>query len=667
MMPALLLVADPRPGAAVETLDRMLALRGVDRRACTAAARADDWAAACMAPRASEPTCGGDVLDIGSDLLIWAGEMFVHSHWITECQLPMAGFREPAAQTIANRKSETGSGASIRQISAAVLEQLKTHGLAALGQIDGGFCGAWLDRLARRWFIFDDKLGQAPLFWSADDDRLVVSPQAWLTWRGMGAPLRICRHGVADLIRTQNMCDDHTLIENVRWLPRGQALCWGDEGVGYCRYWDFDYTRGRIEDADEALDSYLETFTAAMRRHASTSGQLLLGISGGLDSRLFLAMGERIGRVPRCFTAGWPFYEDVRFGRRLARVAGAAHDLVSLDEHALPERLEAAIIDTDGLQSAAHLPPLLPIRPYLHERAGAVLLDGFFNGLVGGGTVPADETPGVAPHQTHWARSRLHSGGEIDFVNALLQPALARESQSDWESRIDLIYRTAPAVDSLSRAEYTMVHGRTGRVDVLGTRLLRDDVLVRNPASDRAMLDWHQRVSPRLRRARALYVAALRKVFPRYARVPRADGCGALPVAANRLLREYYWQMDRLHRWYARARYSVARRHGTSSAALRSWALDVWRRSGRLDILREPTARILEWVRRESLLDLWRRSAADARSAEQVLTLATLEVMIRRLESQPASQEVEPQRRSERTGETIGTSQASSHFQSLCR
>src|SRR5690606_26561851 len=117
-----------------------------------------------------------------------------------------------------------------------------------------------------------------------------------------------------------------------------------------------------------------------------------------------------------------------------------------------------------------------------------------------------------------------------DFVNTLLEPELARESYARWAQRINEIHRDAPADDPLSRAEYTLVSSRRGRVDVLGTCLLRDDVLVRNPAADRVMMDWHQSTAPALRRGRRIYLAALARRMPRYARVPRADDCHGLPI-----------------------------------------------------------------------------------------------------------------------------------------
>jgi hypothetical protein len=445
--------------------------------------------------------------------------------------------------------------------------------------------------------------------------------------------LRVDARGVADLLRTQNVTDDHTLIDGVHWLPRGHALVWGEEGAGYLRTWDLEYRGARTHDADEALDGYLAAINGAIDRHSRAHGRLSLGISGGLDSRIYLAICAELGRVPECFTAGWSFYEDVRYGRKLARLAGATHAVAELDERIVTRVLPEAIIATDGLQSAAHLAPTAACWDYARQ-AGGVLLEGFFHGMVGGCAVPADEDVcgNVPPHATAWARGLLHTGGSVDIIDGLLRPELAEESYARWCGRIDEIHRDAPADDLLSRAEYTLVSSRRGRVDVMGTALLRDGALVRNPAADRAMVEWHQRTAPELRRGRAIYLAALRRRFPAYARVPRADGCFGLPVSTNRFWREYHWQMGKLRRRLIERHYPWTQAWGSGNAAIRAWVFDVWRRSGGLDILLDRRARVLEWVRRDALRQLWQRAVANPLEAQPILTLATLEVMLRWLD-----------------------------------
>jgi hypothetical protein len=79
------------------------------------------------------------------------------------------------------------------------------------------------------------------------------------------------------------------------------------------------------------------------------------------------------------------------------------------------------------------------------------------------------------------------------------------------------------------------------------------------------------------------------------------------------------------------------------SSALRAWALDVWRSSGRLDTLINPNARVLNWVRRETLLRSWQAADSDPVHAQLLLGLATIEIFVRSMEqSNPAGARPRP-------------------------
>lgn len=578
------------------------------------AAAGTGWAAAVVPPSASEPTCGADVYHDGADVLLWAGEMV-----LPESAAPLSTRDTPA-----------------RAISRWLLAGLRCNGIETAARLDGAFHGAWYDGRRRQWTVFNDRLGLLPLFWSAGENELVVGPRAWLTWQATGRPLEIDAYGVADLLRTQNMVDDRTLIRGVHWLKRRHALEWNSRAGATCRpVWDLDYAIQTFQTDDAAIEGYLEAMRSSLRRCADTRGPLLLGISGGLDSRILLGLCAELGRVPACFTTGLLFGNDVRFGRQLARVAGAAHEWVPLDEGRLTRQLTTAIVETDGLLSAAHLAPAAAVRDYLRGHTGAVLLEGFFNGLIGGSTVPADDDVrgGHPPHQHRWAQGMLHAGGPMEQIDHLLEPRLAEQNRSRWAAHVDCAYHRAPYDDPLRKVEYVLAGARMGRIDTVGTALLRHDVLVRNPAADAALLHWHQHVPARLRRGRRLYPELIRRHFPRLARISRSEN-GGLPIAAGFWRREICWQREKLYRWWAGRRYPVLRRWGADGQAIRAWTFQTWRASGELDMLMAPDARILAWVRCEALRDLWTQATADPLQGGPLLGLATIEVMVRWLEDQ---------------------------------
>lgn len=616
MVPGIVLVCDPRSGqsrtlvaGALDALGALPLADGEVPKAQVAACAGVDWAAAAVAMRASQPTAGACAFTDRSDVLVWAGEMLLPADWTSDRTNP----REAIAD--------------------AVLRQLQSDGLQTIERIDGAFCGAWYQKSRRQWSVFNDKLGLIPVYYATRADRLVVGPTARAVWQATGEPLTVSDAGFCDLLRCENMVDEHTLIHGVNWLKAGHVLRWSPGHCGTQRYWDFSYSNAETRDRDEAIEQYASIVQTTVQRYAECEGPLLLGISGGLDSRMLLGMCAEIGRLPSCFTAGWSFSDDVRYGRSLARAAGASHEWVPLDENNLSDRLVQAIIATDGLHNVAHMAPATAMKAYLGGRTGSVLLEGYVQGVLGGAYVPCDEDVSAecAPHQSRWARYRLHAGGDPAVINGLLLPTLADESHRRWRERIDTTWRLAPTDDPLGKAEYVVAASRSGRIDVLGTALLRDDAWVRCPACDGAMLAWHAQTPPDMRRGKTLFAEVIRRRFPKLARVQRT-ACSGLPISENRWLREYCWQKEKIHRWWTGLRYPWTRRWGTGGYAGRAWTFESWRRAGRLDVLTAPNARVLNWVRREKLVELWEHASRDPLECGPVMALATAEIMIRHLE-----------------------------------
>lgn len=438
MYPGLFLVCDPHPGAAKADLAFMLGQYGLSAAdGQVRSSHGDRWAAAAIAPAAAEPSCGAGICHEHGHILIWTGDLFLPSSWTNEH--PTAPVREA--------------------IGGAVLHRLITNGIESLAEIDGAFCGAWYDPAHRCWTAFNDRLGQLPVFWAAEDDRLVVAPKAWLAWQGSGAPLTIDENGVTDVIRAMNTIEDRTLIKNVHWLIGGHTLRWAPSygGRPCCdstAYWEFRHQPSAYTTPTEAVDAYVEVLTDAVRQHASSIKQPMLGISGGMDSRMILAICSRINAVPACFTTGWPFSEDVRFGRELARLVGTTHEIVPMESAAVARQLERLIIDSDGLHGARHLGGGFAIQAYLTGHPGSVLLEGHLHGIVGGAYVPSDDDipNGRAPHDCYWAAKYCHGGGSVELINDLCRPDVAQRSLERWQSFIDERFAHAPTSNPLEQA-----------------------------------------------------------------------------------------------------------------------------------------------------------------------------------------------------------------------
>ena len=50
---------------------------------------------------------------------------------------------------------------------------------------------------------------------------------------------------------------------------------------------------------------------------------------------------------------------------------------------------------------------------------------------------PVNVSTQRTPHESRWARTTLHSGGDFKAIDRLLEPSLAQSSQQEWDARID--------------------------------------------------------------------------------------------------------------------------------------------------------------------------------------------------------------------------------------
>lgn len=610
MHPGICLVIDPDAQRAETTARRMLHALQANAPTLCNTARGLGWAAAALIPPGKEPTAGGQIYADGNDVLIWSGDIFLPEAW--RCSL--------------HHNSDQ------KHISISMLQMLRRYGIEVLSELDGAFCGAWYNHTEKMWRIFNDRLGLIPVFYEKMGDRLLIGPKAHAVWRAGGGPLRIDAMAVSDLLRTENSTDDHTLIESVKWLEPARQLTWDGSTIQTHAYWDFDFHECEPRSLTDQADYFIELFKSSLEPYLQAHRPPMLGISGGMDSRTILAVAHELGLTPDCFTAGFSFSEDVRFGKQLAKAAGPRHDWLDIEPQLSFKKLAPLILETDGLHNIAHLVPTAAIRDYLTDHRGAVLLEGYMLGILGGVYLPADnDLPGDGrrPHQCHWAQARLHAG-PFEQVNELLQPELSKTSLQRWQKRIDERYRWAPADDPRKKAEYAIISGRSGRIDVLGTALLRKDALVRNPGCDHRLLQWYMSTDPATWRGKQGFLDIIRRRYPRIARVSRTSSCG-MPISDSAIRREYCWQREKLHRWWTGKRHPWTRSLGTGGPGLRARLYEQWQAAGVFELLREPSAQINEWVRPTVIQKLIDRANRRPCLSMPLMGLLTAEWMIRLL------------------------------------
>ncbi|UCD75708.1 MAG: hypothetical protein JSV91_02100 [Phycisphaerales bacterium] len=373
-------------------------------------------------------------------------------------------------------------------------------------------------RPAASWFAESDRYGLRPLFYGFDSRRRpIVSTRPDIVAALIGTHLSIL--SLAEHLLIGFNLDDHTPFDGVHRLrPRERLLFDGRSGF---RIEQLRIGAGRqVGPANGAdwIESITPTIIEAFQRGDA------LELSGGVDSRLVLAIGLHHGAKPRlAFTLGADADEDVTIARTICRRFGIEH-------HVLPVEIDTETIVSDGRDfvkragfgvnacSYAWLPSafrrLSRRRTHQIGGGGGECATGFYY-------CPLDPLCHLTRARRMWVHKRLfHTGVNLSnllgdlpsreltetITDAVLN--LLQDAPGDWRQRTDEFYLTqrvpnsGGAVLSASACWYQPLQ----------------------PLLHRPYIEWGRTLAPKERADRLVQMRIIHQLSDELAAIPFSGG-----------------------------------------------------------------------------------------------------------------------------------------------
>jgi len=225
-----------------------------------------------------------------------------------------------------------------------------SRGPEGFKQLHGMFCIAVWDAARRSLILANDRFGLRPLYiaqrpgWFA----FAAEMKALLTLSEL--PCRVDDSAVADFFSFGYILGDKTLCEDIRLLPPASVWIVRENRIHRWQYWSLEYGPDAPHRAEaDWIDEMLARLERAVERRVRGRENVALPLSGGIDSRLLLAvLTTRLDvRLP-AFTYGLPDSQDVVRAARLARKTGIRHTWLGLPEDYLVQNAELAVERTEG-------------------------------------------------------------------------------------------------------------------------------------------------------------------------------------------------------------------------------------------------------------------------------------------------------------------------------
>ncbi len=236
--------------------------------------------------------------------------------------------------------------------------------------LDGMFHGLVVDRKRGTATLFNDRYGMSRIYYHQSKDAFYFAAEAKAILTVRPELRRANARSLGEFVALSCVLQDRTLFEDIHRLPG--ASTWTFRAGSIER--KSTYFSPREWEEQPALDS--ESYYRELRETVSQTipryfggDRVGIALTGGLDTRIIMAWHTAASESLACYTFGGPFRdsEDVLVARRVAKVCGQPHQVISVDGDFLkhfPRYAERTMYLTEGSVDLSRSPDL-----YVSEKA----------------------------------------------------------------------------------------------------------------------------------------------------------------------------------------------------------------------------------------------------------------------------------------------------------
>lgn len=217
--------------------------------------------------------------------------------------------------------------------------EVLVHSYEAFGEdltdhVQGMFAFAIWDAVKRRLVLGRDRLGIKPLYVAQTRERVAFA-SAIDAVLSAGISRDVDPVAVAEYMRFQKVPEPRTMYRDIRSLRPGHVAV-ADVGTGAWterRYFSLTDTHPPSSSGDGGVAHARHAFERAVASHLVADVEVAAFLSGGIDSSLVVAQGQRLaGRPLRTFSVSFEgeAYDESPYAESVARTLGTIHETIKV-------------------------------------------------------------------------------------------------------------------------------------------------------------------------------------------------------------------------------------------------------------------------------------------------------------------------------------------------
>lgn len=220
----------------------------------------------------------------------------------------------------------------------AIIHLYEEQGLGFVEHLNGMFALAVWDEPRRRLVLARDRLGEKPLFYQAQSERILFASELKSLVQVPGLSREIAPEAIDAFLAYQYVPYPMSIYRDVNKLPPGWMAVYEQGKFETRPYWQPDLGRELSLSYDEQKSQLRERLQAAVQSRMESDVPLGAFLSGGIDSTLVVGLMQRVSREPvRTFSIGFPEieFDETRYARMAAEAFGTRHEEFRVNPDAL--------------------------------------------------------------------------------------------------------------------------------------------------------------------------------------------------------------------------------------------------------------------------------------------------------------------------------------------
>lgn len=279
-----------------------------------------------------------------------------------------------------------------RSDTEVILHAYEEWGPDCLRRFNGMFAIAVWDEQRKLLFLARDRIGEKPLYYYQDSNRLIFASEIKAILADPTVPRQLNLRGLVNFLAFGHAVAPETIYQNIYKLLPGHSLIAKNGHIQIVQYWDVGEELQLPDDTVLAEDEYAERILSllddSVRRRMIADVPVGAFLSGGVDSSAVVALMKRhaTSRV-KTFSLGFSIggaYNELADARQVAEYLNTEHYELQVEHVDLVRTLRTLVYHYDEPFGDAACFPLYLLSRFARQRVKVVLTGDGGDELFGG-------------------------------------------------------------------------------------------------------------------------------------------------------------------------------------------------------------------------------------------------------------------------------------------